>query len=196
MRTDQIDQTWSNLLATGTDPVAEFDPLTLAGLPSPAIRWLTHAIPAGTSLSTVVQLTMEGEIRLNKPWLPFTADQVLHAGQGLVWRPVVGGKVLRFVGADMLGPAGARMEFWFHGLVPVVRASGPDVDRSAAGRLAAETVAWLPQALTPQTNTHWTAIDENRATAHVRTPNETIPVEVTISPEGQLRRICLAAVPG
>ena len=55
------------------------------------------------------------------------------------------------------------MHFRLHGLIPVVHSSGPDIARSGAGRLAAETVAWLPQALVPQSGAQWTPIDQHRA---------------------------------
>ena len=40
--------------------------------------------------------------------------------------------------------------------LPLLRAAGADVTRSAAGRLAGETI-WLPTALLPRTGTRWTA---------------------------------------
>ncbi|MFA9565268.1 MAG: DUF6544 family protein [Acidimicrobiales bacterium] len=66
------------------------------------------------------------------------------------------------------------MEFRLHGLVPVAQASGPDVARSAAGRLAAETVAWVPQALTPQAG----AVDDEHAVVKSDFAGETVDVEV------------------
>jgi len=146
-----------------------FDPSTLDGLPAPAQRFLASAIADGAPLPRSVQLEMTGRIKLGV-WLPFTARQILVAGQGFVWQPIVGGRIVRFVGADALGPDGARMEFRLHGRIPVVNASGPDTDRSAAGRLAAETVAWLPQALTPQAGASWRPIDDGRATVILTGP--------------------------
>ena len=89
-------------------------------------------------------------------------------------------------------PEGASMEFRLHGLIPVVRSSGPDIARSAAGRLAAETVAWLPQALVPQAGAQWTALDHRRAVVIVAHPGSTAgvegtAVEVTVDDEGRLR---------
>lgn len=78
------------------------------------------------------------------------------------------------------------MDFRIFGLVPVARASGPDTDRSAAGRLAAETVAWLPQAVTPQAGARWTAVDDRRATVAVPTPAGPIDVTITVDDDGRL----------
>lgn len=77
------------------------------------------------------------------------------------------------------------MEFRLHGLVPVAQASGPDVARSAAGRLAAETVAWVPQALTPQAG----AVDDEHAVVKSDFAGETVDVEVGVDPDGRVVRL-------
>ncbi len=186
------DTTWAALASTVEDePSPPFDPATLDDLPAPARRLLTRALPAGTPLDTAVELTMEGEIKLGGRWLPFTAEQILRAGVGFVWVPTVGGRIVRFAGADVLGPDGARMEFKLHGRIPVVRADGPDIARSAAGRLAAETVVWLPQALTPQAGAPWTGIDGERATVTVDAAGQRVPIEVAVDGEGRLTSLAL-----
>ena len=103
------------------------------------------------------------------------------------WRPAPAW----FVGADLLGPDDARMEFRLHGLIPVAKASGPDVTRSAAGRLAAETIAWLPQAATPQAGARWTPVDEQRATVTVDAASADVDVTVCVSEDGHLTSINL-----
>jgi hypothetical protein len=179
---------WTAL--SGEPPVepSAFDPATLADLPAPAQRLLGRALPSGVALSTTVELSMEGEIRLGSRWFPFTAEQILRAGEGFVWSPVVGGRLVRFVGADLLTADDARMEFRLHGLIPVVRAAGSDVRRSAQGRLAAETVAWLPQALTPQVGALWTPVDDERAVVTLEAAGSDIDVEVVVDVDGRIRR--------
>lgn len=181
--------TLASMIDAGSNRV--FDPATLDSLPAPAQRFLTRALPTGVPLSTTVELTMEGEIKLGGRWLPFTADQILRAGVGFVWAPTVGGRIIRFTGADVLGPTDARIEFRFHGRIPVVRGSGPDVERSAVGRLAAETVAWLPQALTPQVGATWIGIDDERATVTINAAGQSVEVNVAIDGDGQLTRLGL-----
>lgn len=134
---------------------------------------------------------MTGELKLGSRWLPFRADQILSASQGFVWRAVVGERLLRFSGADVMGPDGSTMEFRLYGLVPVVRDSGSDVARSAAGRLAAETVGWLPQALTPQSGARWRPIDDLRAVVTLESPHGPIDVEVEVDVDGRLRSVGL-----
>lgn len=183
--------TWAALDQDDALRSALFDRGTLTGLPEPAQRLLLNALPDRTSLYDIVRLSMRGEIKLAGRWLPFTAEQILRAGKGFVWEPVVGGRLIRFVGADALGPDGAHIEFRLHGRIPIVRSSGPDIARSAHGRLAAETVAWLPHALTPQAGASWTTIDDRRAMVTLDGPGGRTDVEVTVDDDGRLSSLGL-----
>lgn len=186
------DATWAALERGADRDPASFDHATLADLPGPAQRLLSAALPDGVPLHDVVRLTMRGEIKLSRRWLGFTAEQILRAGVGFVWAPVVGGRLVRFVGADALGPDGARIEFRLHGRIPVVRGTGPDIARSAHGRLAAETVAWLPSALTPQAGAVWRALDDHRAVVTLTGPGEPTEVEVTVDADGAVTSLALS----
>lgn len=189
--TPSVSTVWDELESMTEVTNLRFDPTTLSGLPSPAQRYLRRALPAGTPLVTAVELEMDGSMRLGKRWFPFSASQILRVGVGFVWAPVVGGRFLRFVGADTLGPDGARMQFRLHGRIPVVAASGPDTDKSAAGRLAAETVVWVPQALTPQAGATWTPLTDDTARVGVPTPSGDIDVDVTVAHDGRLAAVML-----
>ncbi len=81
------------------------------------------------------------------------------------------------------------MDIRLAGLVPVVRASGDDYARSAAGRLAGETVLWVPQALTPAVGARWHPVDDHRATVVLDGPSGAIPVEVTVAEDGRLESV-------
>lgn len=186
------DATRASLLSiVEAEPPVTFDRSTIADLPAPARRLLERTVPEQIPLTPAFELTMRGEIRLGRRWFPFTADQLIVAGAGFVWSPIVGGRLVRFSGADVLGPHGAHIEFRLHGRVPVVKADGPDVAHSAAGRLAAETVAWLPHALTPQAGARWTGIDESRATVTLDVPGREIPVTVVVDDDGRLQQLFL-----
>jgi hypothetical protein len=171
---------WSELRGDASGFVDRFDAATVAHLPQAAQRFLTANIPDRSPLVEAVELEMSGRIKLGI-WLPFTARQILRAGTGFAWEPDVGNRLLRLVGCDTLGPDGARMQFRLHDRITVVNASGPDVDRSAAGRLAAETTAWLPQQLTPQAGASWKPIDDDNAVVVLDGPAGLIEVEVALS---------------
>ncbi len=122
-----------------------FDPGTTGALPVPVQRYLRHAIAPATPLATAVRLRTRGEIRL-KGWCPFRAEQVILRDGSMIWQATVRLRGVPIKGSDrFVGGAGA-LDWRVLGLFPVMRASGPDVSRSAAGRVAAETI-WLPSVL-------------------------------------------------
>lgn len=181
---------WDSLASPDHQPLELFEPTTLDALPEPAARWLGRALPDRTPLTRAIELVMHGDIRIGR-WLPFTATQILRSGVGFVWKPIVGGRLLRFVGADILGPDDARVEFRLHGRIPVARSSGPDTARSAAGRLAAETIAWVPQAATPQAGATWRPIDGDRAAVSLNAAGTDVELVIEVDDNGQLRSIHL-----
>jgi hypothetical protein len=133
-----VREEWSRLSA-GTGAPASFDPGVLAGLPEPARRWLGHAIAAGTPLWRSVELTMAGRIRLGS-WRPFTARQVLTPPSGFIWAARARVAGLPVTGYDRYSGGTGEMRWRLLGLLPVTSSGGPDVSRSAAGRLAGEAV--------------------------------------------------------
>lgn len=162
-----------------------FDPDTLADLPAPARRFLGRALPAGVPLATVADIEASGTIKLGKTWWRFRSTQILRAGEGFVWQPVVRRGPLWVSGADTYVAGTATMAFRLFGLVPVAAGAGPDTDLSAAGRLAAEIVAWLPQATTPQAGATWAPVDGDRASVTLSTPSGPIVVTVTVDGDGR-----------
>jgi uncharacterized protein DUF6544 len=112
-------------------------------LPEPARRWLTHAIAPETPLYRAVQLTMRGKIRIGT-WRSFTARQVLAPPSGFIWAATARIAGLPVTGFDRYSSGTGQMRWRLAGLVPVMTGAGPDVSRSAAGRLAGEATCWLP----------------------------------------------------
>jgi hypothetical protein len=181
----RITDLW-NELARPT-PTGRFDLKQLEGLPDPARRYLAHAISPGATLASSVRLQMAGSIRL-KPggkWLPFEARQVLAPPRGFVWRAVVRAGLLRFAGADHYAAGSGAVDFWLWGLIPLVRASGPDISRSGRGRLAAES-CWLPSSLLPSGWVRWRAVDGETAEALLELDGEQIGVRFTVDVDGRL----------
>lgn len=185
-----LESAWEALVAPRPEAPDRVDPAALDGMPEPVRRWLTRAVPSGAPVGGAVLLEMEGQIRLGRRWFGFRADQVLRPGVGFVWRPEVGGRVVRFTGADVLVDGEARTSFRLHGRMPVVDAFGEDVAHSAVGRLAAETVVWAPHALV-HPNLRGEEIDEDRATVVVPAGGRDIPVEVEVDRVGGLRGVRL-----
>ncbi len=117
----------------------------LPELPDAASLYLGHAIARGAPPVDAGRLRMHGEIRLGG-WVRFEAEQVIRRGRGMVWRARTRAHGLPVRGFDRIVDGRGEMRWKLLGLVPVLSRSGPDIDRSAAGRLAAELV-WLPSAL-------------------------------------------------
>jgi len=67
-------------------------------------------------------------------------------------------------GSDHYTDGQGAMSWKLLGLIPVVRAAGGDVLRSAAGRASGEAV-WVPTALLPRFGVTWTATDDLHVTA-------------------------------
>ena len=133
---------WAELAGATSHPDL-FDPAELSTLPDAARRYVAHAIAPGTPLWQSVEVCMVGRIRLGD-WWPFTARQVIAPG-GYVWAADARVHHVPVLGYDRYSHEAGEMRWAALGLVPVVRATGPDVTRSAAGRLASE-IALLPTA--------------------------------------------------
>ncbi|NGP53660.1 DUF6544 family protein [Thioalkalivibrio sp. XN8] len=168
-----------------------FTPEMVAALPEPARRFFAFAIEPGTPLATVVELEMRGEIGLgtkDEPrYQPMQATQVLAPPHGLVWRL----RTNLFRGSDGAAPATSWTRFWLGGLVPVVRAAGPDHHRSAFGRVIAEGAFWVPASLLPGEHVRWEPVDANRARAIVSYGGFVQDVELTVGPDGQPERVVI-----
>jgi hypothetical protein len=176
-----VQQEWDRLRAEGPSP-DPFDVAMLLGLPEPARRWLTHAITPGTPLWGSVEVAMNGGIRLGA-WRRFTAAQVVAPPDGYIWAARASFFGLPVVGFDRLSSGTAQMRWCLLGLLPVMTAEGPDVVRSAAGRLAIEFML-VPTAFRAAT---WRLGERpDTAVATWRIGNEEIDVEMRVGPDGRL----------
>lgn len=166
--------------ATGRFTAAE-----VRGLPEPARRHLLASIAEGTPLATGARLRMRGAIRLGRRWVPFRAGETIAPHAGFVWAATAGGVVR---GADRYERGRGSMDWRLFGVVPVVRASGPDVDRSAAGRCAGEAI-WVPTALLPRFGVTWTATDERHVTAAYRLDGHPFELRGTLDGDARLTSV-------
>ena len=144
-------------------------------------RYFEHAITAETKLATAVRLKMHGEIKL-KGWYNFQAEQVICAHQGMVWQATVWMNGLPIFGWDRLIAGNGAMQWKLLGLLPVVKSKGPDVTRSAVGRMQGEYV-WLPSALL-SSSVRWQASDDTHACAELTLLEETTRLNLTLSSSG------------
>ncbi len=182
-----LDELWDSV--SGRDP-ARFDPAQIAHHPEPVRRYLTHAIAPGTPLARAVRLRMAGEIRLND-WVPFEAEQVIAWDRGLIWKAKA--KMMPGIsikGSDRMIDGEGAMRWKLLGLIPIIREDGPDISRSAAGRLEVESI-WLPSVLLDQ-DVRWTVVDDDRIRAHVYVPGDANDVDFHIDADGRLLDVRIA----
>jgi hypothetical protein len=156
-----------------------------AGLPPAARAWLAHAIEPGTPLWKTVELTMHGQIRLGE-WRGFTARQILALPHGYIWAASVHVAGLPVSGFDRLSSGTGEMSWRLLRLLRVVSAAGPDITRSAAGRLAAE-ITLLPTAF--QTASWAQGEGANSALASWQFGDDTETAELRVSDDGTLREL-------
>jgi hypothetical protein len=177
----------SDLWESAPSGAGVFQPVNVANVPEPARRYLEHAIAPTTRLASAVRLRMHGEIRLGR-WLPFSAEQVIHAERGFVWSATV--RLLgipSFRGFDRLVDGEGAMRWKLLGIIPVVTGSGRDITRSALGRVEAESL-WLPSVLVRH-EVRWTALDSRHAAVRFGGQPDATPVEFAIDQRGRLESV-------
>jgi hypothetical protein len=168
---------------------ATFEPSLVADLPEPARRWLTHAIAPGTPLWRSVLLEMHGHIRIGR-WLPFRAVQLQSVPNGYVWAARATFGPIPIVGYDRYADGDAEMRWGIFGRLPVVNASGPDLDRAAAGRAAIDalfvpTACFGPHVMWSEGST------TDCAVAHWRIDSHVLRAELKVAADGSLRSVTM-----
>jgi hypothetical protein len=163
---------------------AEFSEAELDGLPPAVRRHLQAAIAPGTPLATSARLEMRGQLRLGR-WLPFRAEQVLAPHQGFHWAARVAGVIGGF---DQYLDGRGQLRWKLLGLIPVMRADGPDVARSAVGRAAGEAM-WLPTTLLPRFGVTWEAADDQHITARFSLDGSQVDLHYALEEDGRIRSV-------
>ncbi len=186
----EVDRIWRSLESSLAEH--RFTEDMVAALPPPVQRYFLHSIAPGTPLASSVSLEMSGSFRMaqDKPWIPMQAKQITSALKGFVWKPVIGRGLFKFMGADYYANKSGRMRFYLWGLIPLVNAHSPDINRSSIGRFVGEFF-WLPSALLPQRNVTWKVIDETTIQASLKIDGEPIMLTLLIDLEGKLLKLSL-----
>lgn len=164
-----------------------FDEPELEGLPDAVRRYLRNSVEPGTPLARSARLWMRGSVKQGRWWLPFRARQILAPLHGFVWTARVGSFL---AGSDRYFHGAAMTEWRLFGAVRVVRAEGPDVAHSSAGRAGAEAV-WVPTAVLPRFGVTWGEEDANHVTASYRLDGFEMELELTLDDEARVRSVAL-----
>ena len=169
-----------------------FEPDLLDGLPPTGRRYLRHAIAPGLAVARVARLRTHFTMFLRE-----TAPRPneLRGRQELrfdafLWRARTRyrGLPVRVTDDYRAGRGGVRVDLL--GVLPLFRASGPEVSRSARGRLAAEAV-WLPAALLPRSGAVWEQLGDDVARVERVIDGDSIALTLEIDGSGRLRRLSM-----
>jgi hypothetical protein len=120
--------------------------------------------------------------------VPVHARELLAPLHGYAWPATLAAGLLR--GSDDFVDGEASMTWKLIGLVPIIRAVGPDVARSAAGRAATEGV-WVPTALLPRYGVQWRAQADHSIVADFSVATIKVSVVIGIDDAGLVRSVHL-----
>jgi len=181
------DITPRSLFESASTPNQLFSTEQIKSLPPAAQRYINHSIQPDTPLAPAVYLEMHGTIKLNR-WGPFKAKQAIVPDDGMIWKASVRMFGLPIIGSDRLIDGKGSMQWKMLGFIPVMKAAGPDITRSTAGRMAGELI-WLPSALM-QENVKWSGSDDEHVVATLRILDYEHHLHFTIDSEGRLKKLC------
>ncbi len=164
----------------------------VADLPDPARRFFLHALQPGTHLAFKLHWRYTGELKGGRgmPWMSLKAEQIVVIDRGFVWKAKANKGPLILTAADHYLDGEGRMRISLFGLFPVVNATGPDLSRSALGRLLIES-AVLPSSLLPSPNVKIEGIDHFHFRATMSLHGETTPITLTVDEDGRLKEIVM-----
>lgn len=176
-----------SLTAVGPPAHGHFEPGLVAHLPEAARRWLCHAIAEGTPMWRTAKLEMHGFIRLGR-WRYFAAEQTITPPDRFLWtaRTRMAGLPVR--GYDSYADGRGEMHWRLLGALPLHSGEGPDVTRSAAGRLAGEAVL-VPTAFA---SARWDGCpDPDRVRATWTVGGHEVQVQLHIGHHGELLQLSM-----
>ncbi len=181
---------WGELVTLRVPLAERFDPSMVSDLPDPARRFFSFVFQPGARLSTVIELTMTGELSLgtkeDPKYQPMRAEQVLAAPHGLIWRIESGSGLMRFGGSDGMLKDRSWTRFWLLRMVPIVRAGGDsDHLRSSFGRVIAEAAFWTPAFLLPREGVAWSEVDKDTARVTVTHGALVQTIEIRVHADGR-----------
>ena len=165
--------------ALATEPSGRFDHQETRDLPAPVQRYFQAAVRQGSPVKRTARIRMTGHIKIGR-WIPFRAEETLTPHCGFVWAARAGGII---TGSDRYVAGDGAMDWRILGLLPVMRATGPDVSRSAAERAAAEAI-WVPTSLLPRFGATWSTQGPTDISVTFGIDAHHVQLDMSLTPEG------------
>ncbi|HKJ66399.1 MAG TPA: DUF6544 family protein [bacterium] len=139
----------------------------VVGLPEPVQRWLRFSGIIGDERILTVRLKQRGEFRMSPDgsWMPFTAEQYYTTERpAFIWYTTMkSAPFLPITGRDRYWQGRGNMLIKLLSIVPVVDATGPEMDQGTLVRFLNEMM-WFPSAALND-YMRWEAIDDTSARA-------------------------------
>lgn len=160
----------------------------LRDLPEPARRYLTYAGVVGQPFVGTIRLSQTGQIQVavGQPWLPLRAEQHFSVEPpGFVWEAVVPAHSLPLLrGTDTFLDGTGRLLMTAAGLLPIVDATGPELDQAEMLRFLSEMM-WFPVAFLSE-NVSFDPKDEGSARVSLTHAARTATGTIFVDEDGKL----------
>jgi len=153
--------------------------------PEPVSRYLRYHLPDGIPRSTFSVTPMKGIIKLVN-WAQFKSVLYTNPFKGFLWTATVKMGILPVKGFDYFLENQGAMQWSLFNFIPVNKADGPDVTRSAEGRAMLE--ALFTPLLLIHPDVFWEVISENEITVNWKLHQENNPVHLIIDDKGSLQK--------
>lgn len=160
----------------------------LQGLPLPVQKWLERSQIIGKERITTVCLKQKGLMRIKEdgPWMTAEAEQYFTVEEpGFIWKAKVKmNPFLYFTGMDKYKNGHGNMNIKILSIVPVVNATGPEMDQGTLLRYLGE-MTWFPTAAL-SSYVKWESVDSNSARATMSYKGVTASAVFTFNDHGDL----------
>jgi hypothetical protein len=178
---------WRDARAANSHPVTVED---LAVLPAPVQRWLTASGVVGKPAARTVWLRQRGGLRTSpggRSWAAQAEQDFTIDEPGFVWRVRLSMYQVPIAGRDSYLAGHGAMRIAAASLIPVVDATGPEIDQGTLLRFLGEIV-WFPSAaLAPYLR--WEPIDDASARATMTYRGVTASARFSFDDEGRMMRL-------
>lgn len=184
----QVGSAWARLDDDSSSP-GEVTEADLAHLPDPVAVYVRRCGVVGKPHITGFRARIHGRIRasVGSPWMRFTGEQANTCGRAPS-RVFFMDATMHGLPVDVLHTyvdSSATMRVKLASLVPMVNASGPQMDQAETVTLFNDLCLMAPAAL-PSAHVRWQPIDDHRARGFFANGDHIVSAELVFNDDGDL----------
>jgi len=157
----------------------------LKSYPEPVSRYLRYHLPEGIPDRAFSITPMKGIIKLVN-WALFKSVLYANPFKGFMWEATVKMGILPVKGYDYFLENKGAMQWTLFNIIPVNKAEGANVSRSAEGRAMLEAIFTPHLLISPKVR--WDVISENEVTVNWNLYQEDKAVHLIIGDDGSLQK--------